>query len=484
MFIVRGCDEFLHKDITDIIKEGGLTVKKVKKPVFFIVLGIILLFTYSVYAGFTTQYGDRVDTHIKGLHDIRLGIDIRGGVDVSFSPDNNVNATDAELDSAMEVIKLRLSKLNINDSETYVDYKKDKLIVRFPWQAGEEEFDPEKAVKELGETASLRFIEGTEMTGTVVLSGADVVSASSQRQYDDTGALQYVVALKLSNEGKTKFGEATTRLSPTRGVISIWMDDTSVSSATVNEPITTGEAVISGTFTSAQAKALADKINSGALPFKLETSSLKTISPTMGEGALDSMVLGGLIAFCLVAIFMAFTYKLPGFIAVAALIGQVSGTLAIVSGYFGFMPSSTLTIPGIAGIILSIGMGVDANIITAERIKEEVNAGKPLDTALKLGYDRAFSSIFDGNITVIIVAAVLMGAFGAPDGIFAKMLKLVFLPFGVSTNSTIYSFGFTLLAGVILNFVMGVLASRLMLFALSKFKAFRNPKLYGGADSE
>ncbi len=148
------------------------------------------------------------------------------------------------------------------------------------------------------------------------------------------------------------------------------------------------------------------------------------------------------------------------------------------------MPSSTLTIPGIAGIILSIGMGVDANIITSERIKEEINAGKSLDTALRLGYDRAFTSIFDGNITVIIVAAVLMGAFGAPDGFFAKMLNIVFRYFGVSTNSTIYSFGFTLLAGVILNFVMGVLASRLMLFSLSKFKAFRNPKLYGGADSE
>ena len=119
-------------------------MKKVKKPVFFIVFGIILLFTYSVYAGFATQYGDIKTIHIKGLKDIRLGIDIRGGVDVSFSPDNDVNATDAELDSAMEVIKVRLSKLNINDYESYIDYQKDKLIVRFPWKADEEDFDPEK----------------------------------------------------------------------------------------------------------------------------------------------------------------------------------------------------------------------------------------------------------------------------------------------------------------------------------------------------
>ncbi|NLP26422.1 MAG: SecD/SecF family protein translocase subunit [Clostridiales bacterium] len=459
-------------------------MKKVKKPVFFIVLGIILLFAYSVYAGFATQYGDIKTTHIKGLHDIRLGIDIRGGVDVSFSPDSGIDATDAELDSAMEVIKLRLSKLNISDYESYVDYKKDNLIVRFPWKADEKDFDPERAVKELGETASLRFIEGTEITGDVVLSGADVVSALSIPQRDENGTLINVVSLKLTEEGKTKFGEATTRLYPTRGIISIWMDDTSISSATVNEAITNGEAVISGNFSSTEAKALADKINSGALPFKLETTSFKTISPTMGEGALDSMVLGGIIAFCLIAIFMFATYKLPGFISIITLLGQVAGTLAIVSGYFGFMPSSTLTIPGIAGIILSIGMGVDANVITAERIKEEINTGKPLDNALKLGYDRAFTSIFDGNITVIIVAAVLMGAFGTPDSFFAKMLNIVFKYFGVSTNSTIYSFGFTLLAGVILNFIMGVLASRLMLFSLSKFKAFRNPKLYGGADSE
>lgn len=459
-------------------------MKKVKKPVFFIVFGIILLFTYSVYAGFATQYGDIKTIHIKGLKDIRLGIDIRGGVDVSFSPDNDVNATDAELDSAMEVIKVRLSKLNINDYESYIDYQKDKLIVRFPWKADEEDFDPEKAVKELGETAMLKFIEGTDITGPEVLTGKDVVSAYSQTQYDRNGALQNVVVLKLSEEGKSKFGEATTRLYSQAGVISIWMDDTNISSATVSEPITDGEAIITGSFTGADAKALADKINSGALPFKLKTSSFKTISPTMGEGALDSMVLGGIIAFCLVALFMIFTYRLPGFVAAIALLGQMAGTLAIVSGYFGFMPSSTLTIPGIAGIILSIGMGVDANIITSERIKEEINAGKSLDTALRLGYDRAFTSIFDGNITVIIVAAVLMGTFGAPDGFFAKMLNIVFRYFGVSTNSTIYSFGFTLLAGVILNFVMGVLASRLMLFSLSKFKAFRNPKLYGGADSE
>lgn len=465
-------------------KLGGLTVKKVKKPVFFIVLSLIVLFSISVYTGFSTWYGDIEHTYIKGLDDIRLGIDIQGGVDVTFSPDNGVDATNEQLDAAMEVIKLRLSNLNINDSETYSDYQKDKIIVRFPWQAGETEFDPEQAVKELGETAVLQFIEGTDQSGSVVLTGTDVSSATAMPQYDDTGTLKYVVSLKLSDSGKDKFAESTTKLYSQQGVISIWMDDTMVSSATVNEPITDGNAVIRGSFTMETAKSLADKINSGALPFKLVTSSFKTISPSMGEGALDSMILGGLIAFIIISICMVWMYKLPGFVAVICLLGQAAGILAFTSGYMGFMPSSTLTIPGIAGIILSIGMGVDANILTAERIKEEVNWGKPLDTAIKAGYDRAFSSIFDGNITVVIVAAVLMGAFGPPTSIFAKIFQFVFKWFGVAMNSTIYSFGFSLISGVILNFVMGIYASKLMIYSISKFKAFRNPKLYGGENVE
>ena len=194
------------------------------------------------------------------------------------------------------------------------------------------------------------------------------------------------------------------------------------------------------------------------------------------------MIIGGLIAFGFIALYMIVLYRLPGFVAVIALTGQVTFTLAAVSGYFRFMNSSTLTIPGIAGIILSIGMGVDANIITGERIKEELRSGKKLNTALESGYKRAFSAIFDGNLTVILIAIILMGAFGVPDSLFSKMLSFLFRWFGTTTEGTIFSFGFTLMVGALLNFVMGVWASRLMLGSLSKFKVFKNRKLYGGIE--
>ena len=160
--------------------------------------------------------------------------------------------------------------------------------------------------------------------------------------------------------------------------------------------------------------------------------------------------------------------------------GQVAGTVAAVTGFFAVFPSFTLTLPGVAGIILAIGMGVDANIITAERIREEINAGKTIDGAVAAGFKRAFTAIFDGNVTIIIVAIILMGSFGPSSSAFAKLLRPIFFMFGPSTTGSIYSFGYTLLMGVILNFVFGVFASRLMLTSLSKFAPFRKAWLYGG----
>ena len=192
------------------------------------------------------------------------------------------------------------------------------------------------------------------------------------------------------------------------------------------------------------------------------------------------MVLAGAIAFVLVAIFMIVFYRLPGFVANIALLGQLTGSIMAITGFFATIPSFTLTLPGIAGIILSLGVGVDANIITAERIKEELQAGKSLESALNIGYKRGFTAIFDGNITVIFVAIILMGAFGPTDSIFATLLSPVFFAFGAAMAGTIYSIGYTLLVGIVMNFIMGVTASRLMLKSLSKFKPFRKAWLYGG----
>ena len=192
------------------------------------------------------------------------------------------------------------------------------------------------------------------------------------------------------------------------------------------------------------------------------------------------MLLAGAIAFALVTLIMIGLYRVPGLVAIIALAGQVIIMIATLTGFFSVFPAFTLTLPGIAGIILSIGIGVDANIITAERIKEELYNGRSLDGAIESGFKRAFSAILDSNVTVIIVAIILLGSFGPPDSLFARMLSPLYFMFGPSAAGTIYSFGFTLLVGVILNLIMGVFASRVMLKSLSKFRRMRNPVYYGG----
>ena len=463
-------------------------MRRFEKAKFFIVAGLIALIAYTAFFGVKTQYGDLTTTYIKGGSDIRWGIDIRGGVDVTFSPPEGVDATDDEMRAAESVIRLRLMGQNITDSEVYVDYAKDRIIVRFPWKSDETEFNPEQAIAELGETALLTFREGREMDPTtgeptgvtasnVILEGKDVLSAEA---LVDSETNQYVVALELNEEGTQKFAEATERLYGDS--ISIWMDNTLLSAPTVEAVITDGKAVISSSqFTVEEANDLANKINAGALPFKLETENFSTISPTLGLGARDAMLMAGVIAFALVALIMIGRYRLPGFVAVIALLGQVALTVAATTGYFPIFDSFTLTLPGIAGVILAIGFGVDANIITAERIREELRNGKTVDGAIESGFKRAFTAIFDGNVTIIIVAIILMGSFGPPSSLFAKLLSPLYTWFGPSTAGSIYSFGFTLMVGVLLNMVMGVFASRVMLKSLSQMKALRNPALYGGA---
>lgn len=467
-------------------------MKRVAKPVFFIVAFLILFLTYTATFGIKGQNGDNSTTYIKGVSDIRWGIDIHGGVEATFSPETKTKATKEQIDSAKAIIEVRMTSKNITDYELYTDYNNDRIIVRFPWKSDEITFDPESAIQELSATALLTFREGEEYTTTttgtdgqpvyktpkgvtatnIILQGSDIMSAKSNMTEDtQTGKTGYEVSLKLNDSGTTKFAAATEKMY--QKVISIWMDDVMISHPTVNSVITDGICVISGTFTPTEASALANQINAGALPFKLTTTSFSTVSPTLGSSALRAMLIAGCIAFALICVFMLFVFRLPGFIAIIALLGQIGLSFAAVSGYFPFVASFTMTLPGIAGIILSIGMGVDANIITASRIKEELWAGKTLDGAIQKGDDNSFWAIFDGNITVVIVALILMGVFG-PTNILSML-------FGASTTGSIYSFGYTLLIGIIGNFVFGVTATRLMTKSISGFKFARSKWLYGGA---
>ena len=447
---------------------------------------LILAFVYTAFFGVSAKYGDVTTTYIKGAKDIRFGVDIKGGVNVTFVPSEDYDATEEQLEAAQLVIENRLVALNVTDYELYVDPSSDSLILEFPWQSGETDFDPESAIEEIGTTAYLTFREGSSADGDLILDGSMIESAAAQYgPVTSGGASEYYVSLKFTDEGAKAFGEATTRLAASNGTISIWLDDENVSTATVNAAITDGEAIItssaSNPFTQDAVVKMARQINSGALPFALKVDSYSTVSPSLGENSLSAMVLAGLIAYALIVVLMTLLYRLPGFLACIALAGQVAATLAFVSGYFPVFESFTLTLPGIAGIILAIGMGVDANVITAERIKEELRSGKSLDGALKSGFARGLTPIIDGNVTIVIVAIVLMGAFGPSDGLFAKALHFVFFAFGPSTAGTIYAFGYTLLTGVLLNFVFGVFATRVMIRGAASIKALRNPWLYGAA---
>ena len=450
--------------------------RKGKSWPLFVVAILIVLFSLTAIFGVSYTYGDTKNVYVKGASDIRFGIDIRGGVDVTFMPANDVEATDAQMTAAKTVIEDRLVGLGITDYESYVDNNKNRIIVRFPWKNDEADFNPQTAIDEIGTTAKMVFRKGSSATGEEILSGDDVASASAA--YNETEG--WVVQLKFNSAGASAFATATTELAASNGTISIWLDDKNISTATVNEAITGGEAIIKGNFDQDSASTLANQINSGSLPFALSAESYSTISPSLGAKSLDVMVQAGIIAFILVAILMIVRYRLPGTIAVISLMGQAAATLAVVSGYFTVFPGSTLTLPGIAGIILGIGMGVDANVITAERIKEELSKNKTLEGAVNSGFKMGLTPIIDGNVTIVIVAAILMGAFGPTDGFWAKVFNPIFYWFGPSTAGTIYSFGFTLLTSVLLNFVFGVWATRVMIRGAVHFKPLRNAWLFGG----
>lgn len=453
-------------------------MKKSRRSTFFIVAVLIIAFTYLAFAGVCTYYGDNKIVYVKGVEDIRWGIDIQGGVEAVFTPDIDTDKiTSADMSKAEEIIKRRLTGQKITDSEINRDDANKQIIVRFPWQNDEKDFDPAAAVEELGQMAVLTFNEGDSSSkGTQVLEGAKDIANASLSVQDGKN----MVALELTPHGKAAFETATrNNLNKT---IAIWLDDTCISAPTVNSVITDGHAVIEGDFTADEAEELANTINAGSLPFALtvDNSKLSIIAPTLGQSSLDVMLLAGIIAYAIIVILMVSLYRLPGIVAVFSITCQIAGIFACISGFFPFFDSFTLTIPGLAGIILSIGMGVDANVINAERVKDELNSGRTIDGSIKTGFKRGFGAIIDGNVTVVIVSIILMGAFGPPDTILAKIVNSVMFMFGSSITGSIYSFGYTLLIGAIFNVVIGVFLSKVMIQSLSSFKVLRKPWLFGG----
>ncbi|PJJ29429.1 protein translocase subunit SecF [Lacrimispora celerecrescens] len=383
---------------------------------------------------------------IKGVREMRYGIDIRGGVEAVFEPQGlDRSPSEKELDTARQVIETRMDNQNIVDREVTVDKDGGYIIVRFPWKSGETNFNPEEAIAELGEMAELTF---RDPDGNVLIRGKDVQNAAPETA-NNNGIKSYQVALSFNAEGSKLFEDATGKLIGKR--MSIYMDQDLISSPTVQTKISGGQAVITGMQDYDDAKNLAEKINAGSLPFSLKTTNFSTISPSLGNNALSIMIYAGMAAFLVICLFMLVFYKLPGAVACVTLVLQTVLQMLAVS-----IPQYTLTLPGIAGIILTIGMAVDTNIIISERISDELKKGISVKGAVLTGYKNAFSSVLDGNVTTAIVAVILM-----------------FLGSG-----TMLSFGYTLLIGMIVNLLVGVSVSKQLLLSLIKNNPWNDNKWF------
>ncbi len=428
----------------------------------FLVLMLIALLTVIALTG----VGPAAKRIINGASDVRTGIDIRGGINAIMVPVYPAGAAtpnvSQDLLTARAILETRLDSKGVFDKIVNIDTTNQRIILEIPWAQNETNYDPQAALKELGSTAKLTFQEVDEKkldakgdplpTGIIIMDGSEVTEASSGL---DNETHNYSVYLTLSKTGQTKFSEATGRLVGKR--IAIFMDDLMISAPNVNTKIDSASARITGNFKMEEAKALADKIRSGALPCKLETVSVDSISPTLGKGSLDTTLLAGLVAYIAVIIFMLVLYRLPGLVASIAVTGMAALQVLLLANL-----GISLTLPGIAGIILSIGMGVDANILFSERIREELKAGKTYRAAIDAGFKRAFAAVFDSNLTTIIAAAVLY----------------------LMGSGPIRGFGITLGLGVAVSFLSAVTASRLMMQGVVNFGFARSKWMYRVKASE
>ena len=423
----------------------------------FIVLLVITALTVLGIFGLSAM-------NIPPISGMRTGIDIQGGISVTLEAGDGYVPTVDQLQSAKFIIENRLDSQAVFDRNITTDATGRRIIVEIPFKSDQnksefltEDYDAQKTVVEyIGKTANLTFrpyyadvvneFGAPAPVDPVLVSGANVVDSRVVNTSDG----KLAVSLKFDAEGTRLFAEATQQYYGRE--IAIFMDDTILTAPSVKAVITQGDAIIEGNYTLETASALAAQIRSGALPFKLEASELTQITPLLGEGALEVTIRAGVIAFILVVLFMCVFYRLPGFLSSIALFGLVTAQLVMLT-----MFQVTLTLPGIAGIILSVGMGVDANVVIFERIKEELHEGKTLRSSIDSGFRNAFSAILDSNITTLIASVVLY-----------------FLGTG-----PIKGFAVTLTLGVLLSFVSAITVTRILLKAASEVKAGRNLKLYG-----
>lgn len=374
------------------------------------------------------------------VHQIEQGLDLSGGVDIVYEADKET-VTDAEMKAAISLLQGRLDWNGWTEAEVAKEGDK-RIRVQIPGVENAEE-----AIQQIGQTAQLSFVDEA---GNILLTGDMVKDASKQvGAVDVNSPSQPYVALEFNEEGKKLFAEATKN--NIGKVIYIVMDDEIISAPTVQTAITDGQAMITGQFGGEEAEALASLIRAGSLPFDLNVVQMKNVGARLGADALSTGIKAGIVGIALVLAYMLFSYKLLGFAADWALVIYVGLELVALSLF-----RVTLTLPGIAGIVLSAGMAVDANIVIFERLKEELVIGKTLRVAIKNGFKRATPAILDGNVTTLIAAAVLF-----------------FLGSG-----TVKGFATTLMIGIIISMFTALVITHVIVKGMM-LAGIHNPKYYG-----
>lgn len=448
--------------------------KKTKSVVVLLLFALLLgLCSYTAIAGFGEDKAGSASS-------IPLGLDLAGGVSITYQVVGDEKPDAADMSDTIYKLQQRVYTYS-TEAQVYQEGD-DRINIEIPGVT-----DANAILEELGKPGSLYFIKQTdsegndnysqsygtdeltgEMTyeyvlnktideivaeGSVVLTGTDVADAQAGYRTDQMQNNEYVVQLEMTEEGTTKFAQATEAAYNAGESIAIYYDGKIVSAPSVNSAITGGTAEISGMGSYEKAEQLASTIRIGGLKLELEELHSKVVGAQLGSEAIETSLKAGAIGLVIVIVFMIAVYFIPGLAASLALLLYVAMIVVLLYGF-----DITLTLPGVAGIILSIGMAVDANVIIFARIREELATGKTVGSAMKIGFDKALSAIIDGNVTTLIAAAVL----------------------AVIGSGSVKGFAYTLALGIVLSLFTSLVITRWLLNAFYNLGC-KNPKLYGVA---
>lgn len=437
------------------------------------IISLILTVVLIALLGFTTVVGFGKG-QTGAAKNIKLGLDLEGGVSITYQVKGETPSAE---DMSDTIYKLQKRVEQYSTEATVYQEGDDRISIEIPGVT-----DANEILSELGQPGSLYFIKEKDSDGnpnygldtsghyvlaksmdelkeegSVVLTGTDIKSAKSGSYQDSTtGANENVVQLSMTKEGTEKFAEATKAAKEAKETIAIYYDGELISVPSVNAEITDGQAIIEGNMSYEEAEQLASTIRIGGLSVELEEIRSNVVGAQLGEEAISTSLMAGAVGLAIVFVFMCVVYLLPGLASSLALVIYTGLILVLLNAF-----DITLTLPGIAGIILGIGMAVDANVIIFARVKEELTAGKSVKSALNAGFHKAMSAILDGNITTLIAAAVLW----------------------LKGSGTVKGFAQTLALGIVVSMFTALVITRMIVYAFYAV-GIRNTKLYGRIKEE